>query len=291
MGLAVLGPVRLDGPDGPVAIEGRKTRQVLTLLALAAPGRGRSTRSPAPCGTSRRRPPSRRSRRTCPGSVPLSPPRIRRSARSRAAARATGWSPDQAPSTYWRSRTCADGPGSARWPETTRPRRRCSARPARPGAATPSCRPPRPATPRPTGWPRSGCCSSRTISSRCSQPAAPPRRSAPWPPSPQNTRCGNGPGSCGSARCTWPAARPTPSTHTGRCTGTCATRWESIPAPRCRRCTARSSRRPCRDRGKCGSVPSRSWPPSPPTSRTTPRRAGSTWRTDGSALDPRRCCS
>ena len=37
MGLAVLGPVRLDGPDGPVAIEGRKTRQVLTLLALAAP--------------------------------------------------------------------------------------------------------------------------------------------------------------------------------------------------------------------------------------------------------------
>ncbi len=37
MGLAVLGPVRLDGPDGPVAIEGRKTRQVLTLLALATP--------------------------------------------------------------------------------------------------------------------------------------------------------------------------------------------------------------------------------------------------------------
>ncbi|HYQ32174.1 MAG TPA: helix-turn-helix domain-containing protein, partial [Lapillicoccus sp.] len=37
MGLAVLGPVRLDGPDGPVVIEGRKTRQVLTLLALAAP--------------------------------------------------------------------------------------------------------------------------------------------------------------------------------------------------------------------------------------------------------------
>ncbi len=37
MGLAVLGPVRLDGPDGPVPIEGRKTRQVLTLLALAAP--------------------------------------------------------------------------------------------------------------------------------------------------------------------------------------------------------------------------------------------------------------
>jgi DNA-binding SARP family transcriptional activator len=37
MGLAVLGPVRLDGRDGPVPIEGRKTRQVLTLLALAAP--------------------------------------------------------------------------------------------------------------------------------------------------------------------------------------------------------------------------------------------------------------
>jgi DNA-binding SARP family transcriptional activator len=37
MGLAVLGPVRLDGPAGPVAIEGRKARQLLTVLALAAP--------------------------------------------------------------------------------------------------------------------------------------------------------------------------------------------------------------------------------------------------------------
>ncbi len=37
MGLAVLGPVRLDGRDGPVPIAGRKTRQVLTLLALATP--------------------------------------------------------------------------------------------------------------------------------------------------------------------------------------------------------------------------------------------------------------
>jgi DNA-binding SARP family transcriptional activator len=37
MALAVLGPVHLDGAAGPVAIEGRKARQVLTLLALTAP--------------------------------------------------------------------------------------------------------------------------------------------------------------------------------------------------------------------------------------------------------------
>jgi DNA-binding SARP family transcriptional activator/pimeloyl-ACP methyl ester carboxylesterase len=35
--LAVLGPLLLDGPGGPIAVTGRKTRQVLTLLALAAP--------------------------------------------------------------------------------------------------------------------------------------------------------------------------------------------------------------------------------------------------------------
>jgi len=35
--LSVLGPLRLDGPAGLVAIPGRKAREVLTLLALAAP--------------------------------------------------------------------------------------------------------------------------------------------------------------------------------------------------------------------------------------------------------------
>lgn len=33
----MLGPLALDGPAGPVAVSGRKTREVLTLLALAAP--------------------------------------------------------------------------------------------------------------------------------------------------------------------------------------------------------------------------------------------------------------
>lgn len=37
MALSVLGPVRLNGPGGIVEIPGRKTREVLTLLALAAP--------------------------------------------------------------------------------------------------------------------------------------------------------------------------------------------------------------------------------------------------------------
>ena len=37
MALSVLGPLLLDGPAGPVAVTGRKTREVLTLLALAAP--------------------------------------------------------------------------------------------------------------------------------------------------------------------------------------------------------------------------------------------------------------
>ena len=37
MALSVLGPLRLDGPAGAVDITGRKTREVLTLLALAAP--------------------------------------------------------------------------------------------------------------------------------------------------------------------------------------------------------------------------------------------------------------
>lgn len=37
MALSVLGPVRLDGPTGPVIITGRKAREVLALLALAAP--------------------------------------------------------------------------------------------------------------------------------------------------------------------------------------------------------------------------------------------------------------
>jgi DNA-binding SARP family transcriptional activator/pimeloyl-ACP methyl ester carboxylesterase len=35
--LSVLGPLLLDGPAGPVAVTGRKTREVLALLALAAP--------------------------------------------------------------------------------------------------------------------------------------------------------------------------------------------------------------------------------------------------------------
>jgi DNA-binding SARP family transcriptional activator/pimeloyl-ACP methyl ester carboxylesterase len=35
--LSVLGPLRLDGSAGPVAVPGRKTREVLTMLALAAP--------------------------------------------------------------------------------------------------------------------------------------------------------------------------------------------------------------------------------------------------------------
>lgn len=34
--LSVLGPLHLVGPDGPVQVPGRKTREVLTLLALAA---------------------------------------------------------------------------------------------------------------------------------------------------------------------------------------------------------------------------------------------------------------
>jgi DNA-binding SARP family transcriptional activator/pimeloyl-ACP methyl ester carboxylesterase len=37
MGLSALGPLRIDGPTGPVPVTGRKTRQVLALLALAAP--------------------------------------------------------------------------------------------------------------------------------------------------------------------------------------------------------------------------------------------------------------
>lgn len=37
MTLSVLGPVRLEGPDGPVPVPGRKAREALTLLALAAP--------------------------------------------------------------------------------------------------------------------------------------------------------------------------------------------------------------------------------------------------------------
>ena len=37
MGIDVLGPVLVTGPDGPVGIRDRKARQVLTLLALAAP--------------------------------------------------------------------------------------------------------------------------------------------------------------------------------------------------------------------------------------------------------------
>ena len=35
--LSVLGPLRLEGPAGAVAVPGRKTREVLTLLALATP--------------------------------------------------------------------------------------------------------------------------------------------------------------------------------------------------------------------------------------------------------------
>ena len=102
---------------------------------------------------------------------------------------------------------------------------------------------------------------------------------------------GTGRGSCGSARSTWPAARPTPSTHTGRCAGTCATRWASSRVL----AAGAAPRGPRADRARPGGCarpgPSRSWPRSPPTSRTTPRRAGSTSRTDGSAPDPRRCCS
>ena len=127
MGLAVLGPVRLDGPDGPVVIEGRKTRQVLTLLALAAP-RPRSVDSIARSLWDEPPPAAVKTvQATCPGCEPLSPPRSRRSARWRAAARATGWSPDQVASTRSASRTCVGGPGSARWPVTTRPPRRCFA--------------------------------------------------------------------------------------------------------------------------------------------------------------------
>ncbi len=37
MALSVLGPLRLEGPAGAVAVPGRKTREVLTLLALATP--------------------------------------------------------------------------------------------------------------------------------------------------------------------------------------------------------------------------------------------------------------
>ena len=37
MGLSVLGPLRLDARSGPVPVSGRKTRQSLALLALAAP--------------------------------------------------------------------------------------------------------------------------------------------------------------------------------------------------------------------------------------------------------------
>lgn len=37
VGLSVLGPLRLDGPAGTVVVPGRKAREALTLLALAAP--------------------------------------------------------------------------------------------------------------------------------------------------------------------------------------------------------------------------------------------------------------
>lgn len=106
-----------------------------------------------------------------------------------------------------------------------------------------------------------------------------------------NTRCGNGPGSCGSARSTWPAARPTRSTPTERCTGTCTTRWVSSRVPRCTRCIVRSSRRPCPAREMCALDPNRSWPPWPPTSRTMPGPAASTWHTGGSGRGLHRCCS
>jgi DNA-binding SARP family transcriptional activator/pimeloyl-ACP methyl ester carboxylesterase len=37
MGLSVLGPVRLDGADGPIRVPGRKAREILTMLVLASP--------------------------------------------------------------------------------------------------------------------------------------------------------------------------------------------------------------------------------------------------------------
>ncbi len=37
MGLSVLGPVQLDGADGPIRVPGRKAREVLTMLVLASP--------------------------------------------------------------------------------------------------------------------------------------------------------------------------------------------------------------------------------------------------------------